>query len=1055
MSDVAGESEPASVADRLVGYFASNGVAANALMLLLLGGGLLAANHIAFERVPEYDPRTVTVTVPYPGSAPEVVEDEITRRVEESVSGIVGVARVLSRAEEGVGVVTAELESFADPAEVHDAVRTAVERIENFPPSNADQPEVERAEGTRRVVMLALTSAIASEHELRADAEALRDALLALPDISFVSLVGAREREIQVEVSEEALRRHGLAIGEVAHRLREWSSNISGGQLRTDSGDVVLSTFAKRSRAEEYRDIVLVAQANGAVVRLGDVATLSDGFVERELLNEVDAQPAIFVRIDARGGQSLQEVARQVRQLVASYAPAQGTEVSVWHDESIFIADRISVVGSNAVIGVVLVFLTLLVIFDLRIALWIAVGIPVSFLGALVFFDVAGMTVNMLTMFSFFVVTGIVVDDAVVVGESIARQRDNGVRGAAASIAGVRAVAGPVAVGALTTAVMFFALYPLDDAWGQLVAVMPVVIALVLAVSLVEAFCILPGHLAPQTLWSRSPLTEWQTAVRLRVDEFIAQRVMQAIVLAVRRPYLTVLAVAGLLAVAAALFALDVVRYIGFPSDFSADRYQATITMPQGTRFETTEAAARQVARAARAADQAAGGTAVASIALVVGEHRPFEYYAGRQRGPSGSNLATVEVKFNPPPLRTVFAADFEHLWRRALGELPDAETVSFQAPTELAASVVSYLLRHPDEELLAQAVADMEAALGDLEAVYDVQNSSLPGKRRYDVQLTEAGLAAGLTPGQVVNQLRGAFFGTEVQRIQRGREELRVVVRYPDERRRRLADLLDERLRLPGRNAPLSTVATVAENQDAASLLRVGGVRAVTVSGWFDVEVARALQVNADVHGKILPVLLARYPRLEVEEHGAVRDASSMLGTLAWSFPLALVVVYGLLAAQLRSFGQPLLALAGVPLALVGVVFGHLLLGYEMTNMSLFGVIAVSGVAVNDTLILLDRYNRIRAEDPRLPAVAAIAAAARQRARAIVLTTITTVMGLLPMIYDKSETIQFLVPMVISLGAGIVFSSLGVLLLVPAVAMIGEGLAATVNPVSRASRTA
>lgn len=1055
MSDVAGESEPASVADRLVGYFANNGVAANALMLLLLGGGLLAANHIAFERVPEYDPRTVTVTVPYPGSAPEVVEDEITRRVEESVSGIVGVARVLSRAEEGVGVVTAELESFADPAEVHDAVRTAVERIENFPPSNADQPEVERAEGTRRVVMLALTSATASEHELRADAEALRDALLALPGISFVSLVGSREREVQVEVSEEALRRHGLAIGEVAHRLREWSSNISGGQLRTDSGDVVLSTFAKRSRAEEYRDIVLVAQANGAVVRLGDVATLSDGFVERELINEVDAQPAIFVRIDARGGQSLQEVARQVRQLVASYAPAQGTEVSVWHDESIFIADRISVVGSNAVIGVVLVFLTLLVIFDLRIALWIAVGIPVSFLGALVFFDVAGMTVNMLTMFSFFVVTGIVVDDAVVVGESIARQRDNGVRGAAASIAGVRAVAGPVAVGALTTAVMFFALYPLDDAWGQLVAVMPVVIALVLAVSLVEAFCILPGHLAPQTLWSRSPLTEWQTAVRLRVDEFIAQRVMQAIVLAVRRPYLTVLAVAGLLAVAAALFALDVVRYIGFPSDFSADRYQATITMPQGTRFETTEAAARQVARAARAADQAAGGTAVASIALVVGEHRPFEYYAGKQRGPSGSNLATVEVKFNPPPLRTVFAADFEHLWRRALGELPDAETVSFQAPTELAASVVSYLLRHPDEELLAQAVADMETALGGLEAVYDVQNSSLPGKRRYDVQLTEAGLAAGLTPGQVVNQLRGAFFGTEVQRIQRGREELRVVVRYPDERRRRLVDLLDERLRLPGRNAPLSTVATVAEKQDAASLLRVGGVRAVTVSGWFDVEVARALQVNADVHGKILPVLLARHPRLEFEEHGAIRDASSMLGTLAWSFPLALVVVYGLLAAQLRSFGQPLLALAGVPLALVGVVFGHLLLGYEMTNMSLFGVIAVSGVAVNDTLILLDRYNRLRAEDPRLPAVAAIAAAARQRARAIVLTTITTVMGLLPMIYDKSETIQFLVPMVISLGAGIVFSSLGVLLLVPAVAMIGEGLAATVNPVSRASRTA
>ena len=1044
-----------SLPDRLVGYFANNGVAANTLMLLLLGGGLLATNHIVFERVPEYDPRAITVTVPYPGSTPEVVEEEITRRVEESVSGIVGVRRVLSRAEEGVGVVTAELQPFADAAEVHDAVRTAVERIENFPPTNADQAEVERTEATRKVVVLALTSAIASEHDLREDAEALRDALLALPGISFVSLVGARDREIHVEVSEEALRRHGLGIGEVASRLRESSFNLTGGQLRTGSGDVLLSTFAKRTRAEEFGDIVLVAQANGAVVRLRDVATLSDGFVEKDLVNEVDSRPAVFVRVDARSGQSLREVARQVRQRLASYVPAQGTEVSVWHDESVFIADRIAVVSSNAVIGVVLVFLTLLVIFDLRIALWIAMGIPVSFLGALVFFEVAGMTVNMLTMFSFFVVTGIVVDDAVVVGESIARQRDSGIRGAAASLAGVRAVAGPVATGALTTVVMFFALYPLDDAWGQLVAVMPVVIALVLAVSLIEAFCILPGHLAPQTPWSRSPLAEWQTAVRLRVDEFIQSRVVRAIVLAVRHPYLTVLAVAGLVAVAAALFALDVVRYIGFPSSFSADRYQATITMPQGTRFEITEAAARQVVDAARAANQAAGGAAVASIALIVGEHRPFEYFAGRQLGPAADNLATVEVKFNPPPLRTVFATDYEHLWRHALGELSGAETVSFQAPTELAAPAVSYLLRHDDDRVLAQAVADMETAIGDLEAVYDVQNSSLRGKRRYDVRLTEAGVAAGLTPGRVVNQLRNAFFGAEVQRIQRGRDELRVMVRYPDERRRRLADLLDERIRLPGRDAPLSSVATVTENQDYASLLRVDGVRAVTVTGWFDSEVSRAWQVNADIHANILPRLLARYPGLAIEEHGAIRDASSMLGTLAWSFPLALVLVYGLLAAQLRSFAQPLLALAGVPLALVGVVFGHLLLGYELTNMSLFGIIAVSGVVVNDTLILLDRYNRIRAEDAQLPAVAAIAAAAQQRARAIVLTTITTVMGLLPMIYDKSEAIQFLVPMVISLGGGIVFASLGVLLLVPAVAMIGETMTSAVNPFSRALREA
>ena len=618
----------------MIEYFANNRVAANVLMLLLLGGGLLATNNLTFERLPAYDPRSVSVTVPYPGAAPNVVEEDITRRIEESVSGVVGVRRVLSKAGEGVGVVTVELETLADAAEVQNAVRSAVERIENFPPLNAEEPEVQRAQAIRNVVTLAVASVSADEHDLRQDAEALRDALLALPRVAFVSLSGARDREIQIELHEEALRRHGLTIGEVASLLRQSSFNVTGGQLRTDAGEVLISTFAKRSRAQEFEDIVLVAQPNGAVVRLRDVATVREGFVERPLVNEVDGRPTIFVRVDAQSGQSLQDIARDVRQFIASYASPPGTVVSLWHDETTFIVDRISAVTGNAIIGVVLVFLTLLLIFDLRIALWIAMGIPISFLGSLVFFDVTGMSVNVLTMFAFFVVTGIVVDDAVVVGESIARQRELGLSGAAASIAGVRAVAGPVTAGALTTAVMFFALYPLDDAWGQLVAVMPVVIGLVLAVSLIEAFCILPGHLAATAPWSRSPLAELQTTMRVKLDAFVHGKLVRAIALAVRFPYITVLAVTASVAVAAGLVATNVVSYVGFPSSFAADRYQAVLTMPQGTRFETTEAAARHVAEAARVANEAAGGSAVKSIAVLVGWHRALRVLRGQERKP-------------------------------------------------------------------------------------------------------------------------------------------------------------------------------------------------------------------------------------------------------------------------------------------------------------------------------------------------------------------------------------------------------------------------------------
>ena len=1027
--------------DGLVGYFARNHVAANVLMLLLLGGGLFAARQVAVERFPDYDPRTVTVTVPYPGAAPAEVEQDVTRRVEESVSGIVGVERVLSSSGEGLGRVTLELRRLANAVDVLNAVRTAVERIEGFPPPDAEQPEIVRNEVARPILTLAVSSAGLSEHDLRREAEVLREALLALPSVSLVSMSGAREREIQIELSEEALRRHGLTIDQVVSLMRGSSFNLSGGALRTAAGEVVIGTFTQRARAEEFRDVVLLAGADGSVVRLGDVAVLRDGFTEEDLVSEIDGRPTVFVRVDAAVGQPTQEIAEEVQRFLTGYRPSPGADLALWQDENRLIVEQTSAVAGNAIIGAVLVFLTLLLIFDLRLALWIAMGIPISFLGSLALFGAAGLSINGLTLFGFFIVTGIVVDDAIVVGESIARQRELGERGAAASIAGVRAVAGPVAVGALTTVVTFLALLPLEDAWGQLFRVVPVVIALVLAVSLLEAFCVLPAHLAGPRPWSRSPLAEFQTGVRLALENFVHGKLVRAIAAAVRYPYLTVLAVVLAVVAAGALLATGAVGYTSFPPRPGSDRLQAVVTMPVGTQFEVTAAAAEQLAAAARAADRDSGGGAVAAVSVLVGRHRPLPVYEGTVDDPVGSHLATVEVNFNRPPLRSVSIADFRSLWRRAAGGVRGAETVSFQTSTQVSESTsVAYVLIHDDDQLLAQAVSDLRSAYAAIEAVHEVEDSQTPGRRRYDVQLTEAGVAAGLTPAAVADQLRDAFYGAEVQRIQRGRDEIKVMVRYPGDRRRSLRDLLDERIATPAGNAvPLTTVARITEAQDPQSLLRIDGQRAVTVTAWFDPAVAGSREINARLTDEVWPALLARFPGLSIRPHGATRDAAAMLRTLSWSFTLALLVVYGLLASQLRSFAQPLLALAGMPMAIVGAVAGHFLLGYGLTNISLFGIIAVSGVVVNDTLILLDRYNTIRANDPNLPPVAAIAAAARHRSRAILLTTVTTVMGLLPMLYDKSEVIQYLAPMVISLGAGLVFASVGVLFLVPAVLIIVE----------------
>ena len=1023
-----------------VAWFAGNHIAANLLMLLLLGGGLFAASRLTVERAPHYDPRSITVAVPFRGATPVEVEADITARVEEAVSGIVGVERVIATSSEGRSQVTLELKPFADAVDVLNATRTAVERIENFPPARADQPEIVRTEVIRSVLTFALTSTELDEDGLRGAGEALRADLLALPSVSFVSLAGTRDREIQIELSEEALRRYGLTIGEVVRRIRGSSVNATGGEVRTDAGDVVISTLAKRETADEFREVVLLARPDGSLVRTRDVATVRDGFEEQEVTARIDGRPAVFVRVHAGAGQPPQEVAEEVKGFLDGYAPPSGADIALWDDETRLIDFRLSRMARNGLFGAVLVFVALLLIFDLRMSLWVAVGIPVSFLGSFLLFDALGLTINVLTLFAFFVVTGIVVDDAIVVGESIAKQRERGSRGAAASIAGVRSVGGPVVVGGLTTMVAFAALLPLEGALGQMFRAVPIAVILVLLFSLVEAFFVLPGHLSGDRRWSLSPLAEIQARTRAGFDELIEGKLVRAIARAVRAPFVVVAAVAGAVVLTVVLVVVEAVPINPFPTSMGADRLAAEITMPAGTPVRTTTAAAEQLAAAARAADEAVGGGQLESIAVLVGQRLPRQAMLGNRNYPKGTHLATVEVRFAPsPPLAEL---DFLRRWRDRMGEIQGAERVHFVTSADLFSPSVSYTLTHDDMEVVARAVDDLRDAALDIEAMREVHDTLAPGARRYDLQLNDAGFMAGLTPRRLANQLRDAFFGAEAQRIQRGPDEVRVVVRYPAERRRSLRDLLDERISLGERKeVPLSTVARITETQDYATLTRLDGRRAATVTAFYDPEVETGLRVRRAVSREILPALAERHPGLGIEAAGSTRQSSRTAGTLAWTFPLAMLAVFGLLAAQMRSLAQPFLALAGLPMAGVGAVLGHFVLGYELNYVSLFGLVAVSGVVVNDTLILMDRYNEMRRKNPDFPVIAAISAAARDRARPIVITSATTIVGLLPLLYDKSEIVQFTVPMVISLTAGLAFASIGLLFFIPAVLIVAEML--------------
>ena len=1035
-----------------IAWFAGNPVAANLLMLFFIVGGIIAGTHLAVQHFPPIDLRTVTVTVPFPGASPREVEEDVNRRVEESVIGLAGVERVVGTATEGLGRISIELATFADATSVLNDVRTAVDAIENFPPVTADQPEVELRQPALEVMTLAVSSTVVSENELRLAAENLRDELLELPSISQVKLKGTRDREISIELSEEELRRHNLTFNEIANAVQRASLNLTFGELRTDAGGVVLHTVSKRRSGEEFEDVPLITRLDGTIVTLGDVAEIRDGFVDEGIVTRFNDQPTVLVRIDATESQSVVGMARDIKRWLAGYRPPRDTSVGIWSDRAQPSLDRLSAIVRNGVIGAILVFLSLVLLFDLRIATWVTVGIPLSFIGSLLFFAPADLTLNMGTIFGFFLMVGIVVDDAVVVGESIAAERERGKRSLDAAISGARAVVGPITVGVITTVLGFLPFLFITVTTYQIVNVFPWVAFFVLLVSLIEAFFILPAHLSHERRWSVPPLSNLQDGLRDWLDGVRDRVVVPAVSWSVRNITLT-LACAALVVVASVLLLRsETVRIIMIDKDANlSGNVQADLQLPVGTPFEATLASAERFASAAHSVNDQLGGTAVHSISIVAGNIASSRLGSRDER--NASHLASVKLHLHDRPIRTESPASIERLWRRHVGDVSYLEKVEYQTTRIQDRPPVAYAVKHDDTEALVDAVKELRSFMSAMPGIYEISDSTSLGKRHVEIELTPVGEAAGLTPAMLGRQLRANFNGAEVQRIQRGRDEIKVVVRYPTERRRSLHELANERIIRPaggdpgGRRGaeayveiPLSTVARLTEKRELATLTRIDGKQAALVNGRADSATITPIQARRQIGEEIIPDLLARYPGLKIEPHGAVRETRAMLETLGLTVPLVLLAMYALMAAFLRSYWKPLVAVVGIPIAFAGAVLGHWMLGWDFTAMSLFGVIGVAGVIVNDALVLMDRYNTIRRDNDAMPAIAAVSAATRHRFRAVLLTSLTTVLGLSPLLYERSDELLFLVPLVVSMLGGLVLSGMFILFILPALVMIAEG---------------
>jgi len=1024
-----------------IAWTARHGVAANLLMLFLIFGGLLMASRITQEVFPSFELDTVTVTVALPGATPEEVEQSVVLSVEDALGDIEGIDKLSSQASEGVGIVTAELDPETDRQLAYNEIRQAVDRIDTFP-EDAEAPQVSVSAREFRVLEVQIHGPVA-EHALRMAAERVRAALLLDPGIARVEISKPRDLEIHVEIAQGVLRAHALTLPEVAARIRAAAQDRGAGTVESPGGDVLIRLADRRDRLDEFAAIPIVTDRAGTVVRLGDIATLSRGFADTQRFTTYAGNPAIQIDVLRTGAETPVGVSEAVRWVLPEVMRTlpEAIDVAITDDDSEVFQGRMDLLLKNGFLGLLLVLLVLSLFLEFKLAFWVAMGIPTAFLGTFLFLDPAGASINMVTMFAFILALGIVVDDAIVVGENIYEYMQNGMNRLDAAIEGARDIAVPLAFSILTNIVAFLPLALVPGMLGKFFVWIPAVVAAAFLLSWIEALFVLPGHLA--NIRTRDPGRAPNRAMRVQ------RRFAAGLDFAIHRVYAPLLrvalgwryaTVAAMLGGSAIVMAVPVSGQMGFslfppvPRDYAS----AAVTLPVGTPLATAEAVRDRLTRAAEA---------------VIAEH------GGAQLGRGvyariDSNEVVARAYLQPPETRPITTAEFQRHWRAAVGPVPEARSLrysaSFGGPG--SQSSIEVELSHPDAALLAEAAARLATDLEGFGAVRDPDDGFTPGKQQLEFRLTEAGRALGLSSEEVGRQVRAAFFGVEALAQQEGRNEVSVRVRLPREARRSLHAVETLLIRTPeGGEVPLYQIATVEPSRAEAVIRRIDGRRTVTVTANV-VPDSDSPQIVAALSDTLLPELARDYPGLDHRFGGrqeATRETTDSFTRV--SIPLTLALIYVLLAIPFRSYAQPFLVLAAIPFGVVGAVLGHMLMGMSLSMISVFGVIALSGVVINAGIVMIDYANRLRRDG--LDPFEAIWRAGVRRFRPILLTTLTTFFGLAPMIFETSAQARFLIPMAVSLGYGILFATLIVMLFIPALYLVFEDVRRLANPVPRPLR--
>ncbi|WP_027857997.1 efflux RND transporter permease subunit [Marinobacterium jannaschii] len=1026
----------------MIAWFARNHVAANLLMLSILIAGLISLGYrIPLEVFPDFESDTISVSVSLRGATPEDSEKSLSIRIEQAVSDLEGIEEITSRSVEGSATVWIEVNEGYDPRELLLDVKARVDEISTFP-IEAERPVITLASYKREVISVAVAGDL-SELELSGFAAKIRDDLLRLPGVTQVELDGVRDFEISVEVKQDKLRDFGLTLQDIAERIENSSLDLSAGNIRSKGGDILIRSRGQAYHRDQFERITIKSNADGSIVQLRDIAKVTDGFEETALRTRFNGLPAAMIEVYRVGDQSAISVADAIKGYIDRTQPLlpQGIHLSYWDDDSDIVKKRIKTLTSNALQGGALVLMLLTLFLRPSIAIWVFIGIPMSFMGAFLLMPVLGVTLNIISLFGFILVLGIVVDDAIVTGENVYRHMQNAESGLQAAISGTQEVAVPVTFGVLTTVAAFMPIYFMDGGRAALFAQIPAIVIPVLLFSLIESKFILPAHLKHIRLRTEKPrnnvLSRMQQSFADGFERIVLRYYQPLLRFSIRHRYSTLALFSGIFILILTMVISGWTRFIFFPR-VQSETARATLTMPAGTPFNVTD---RHIVRMVEAAGvlqdryrDEDGNSAIMNILSTTGA-----------RG-GGAEQGRVRFELLPSEERdsTLTTSRLVREWRELIGPIPGTESLIFRAEIGRSSDPVDIQLSSGNVDDLEAIAAKVRAQLATYPGVFDISDNLSDGKEELQVELTEQAHTLGLTRNDVIRQVRQHFFGIEVQRVQRGRDDIRVMVRLPRNERQSVASLQQILITTREGQVPLADVAQLVPGKSAASIYRVDEYRTVSVTADLEKENVNATVLQRDID-QFMQALVLQYPGADYRLEGEAREQRDSFQSLAIGLGVVLFTIYSLLAIPFRSYLQPLIVMSVIPFGAIGAILGHWLMGMNLTIMSVLGLLALVGIVVNDSLVLVDFVNRKRAalslHDPHAATLEAVLQAGVVRFRPVMLTSMTTFIGLMPLLFEKATQAQFLIPMAVSLGFGIIFATLITLLMVPVNFMILEDI--------------